>query len=113
MIYQCVIDSITYGKWKTGVDNQAVIMSVFTFFQKAGLALGGVVSSGLLAAFNYQANAVEQSATVKNLFFAEIVTAPALIFAVLFFLFLYVNVYEKKIPQMLADIREREQRAEV
>lgn len=108
MIYQCVVDSITYGKWKTGVDNQAIIMSVFTFFQKVGLAAGTVVAASLLDIFNYKNGAPVQTETVTDLFFAEIVTIPIIIFAVLFFLFNFINRYEKKIPQMLKEIEERE-----
>ena len=110
MIYQCILDTITYGKWKTGVNNQGVILSVFTFFQKAGLAIGGVVASGLLALVNYVPNAAEQTESVKGLFFAEIVTLPAIAFFILFFMFFAIYRYEKRIPQMQKEIEEREAR---
>lgn len=107
MIYQCALDSMTYGKWKTGVDNEGTIMSVYTFAQKAGLALGGIIASGLLTIFRYEADAAVQTPQVQQLFFAEIVTIPLVIFIVLTFLFLYLDKYEKQIPQMLEDIRNR------
>lgn len=108
MIYQCALDSMTYGKWKTGVDNEGTIMSVYTFAQKAGLAVGGIIASSLLTAYAYKPNATTQTPEVQNLFFAEIVTIPLIIFIVLFFLFLYLNKFEKKIPQMRKEIEERE-----
>lgn len=109
MIYQSVVDSITYGRWKTGVDNEAVIMSVFTFSQKVGLAAGTVIASSLLAVFNYKAGADAQSDTVLNLFFSEIVIIPLILFAILSFLFNFINRYEKQIPTMIKELEEREQ----
>ena len=111
MIYQCALDSMTYGLWKTGVDNQGTIMSVYTFAQKAGLAVGGIIASGLLTAFHYKANAAAQTPQVQGLFFAEIVTIPLVIFIILTFLFMYIAKYERMIPQMKKDIAEREAKA--
>ena len=79
----------------------------YTFAQKAGLCRWHIASS-LLTAYAYIANATTQTPEVQNLFFAEIVTIPLIIFIVLFFLFLYLNKFEKKIPQMRKEIEERE-----
>lgn len=108
MIYQCALDAMTYGKWKTGIDNQGTIMSVYTFAQKVGLAVGGVICSGLLAAFHYHGGAATQSAVIQRLFFAEIVTIPVIIFIGLFFLFMYLSTYERELPRMRKEIAERE-----
>lgn len=108
MIYQCLVDSITYGKWKTGVDNQALIMSVFTFFQKVALALGSVVTAALLGVVGYQEGAVVQSDSVLDLFFWEMVVIPLIMFTLLTFIFGYINKYEKQIPQMEQELKERE-----
>ena len=107
MIYQCALDSMTYGEWKSGVDNGGTIMSIFTFAQKAGLAGGGILASWLLTVFNYKASATEQSQTIQNLFFAEIVTIPLVIFIILVFAFLRLNKLEKQLPQMQAEIDAR------
>ncbi|MBM6989923.1 MAG: MFS transporter [Mobilibacterium timonense] len=108
MIYQCALDAMTYGKWKTGVDNQGTVMSIYTFAQKLGLALGGIIASSLLTAYHYVPNAKSQTEAVKSLFFNEIVTMPAVTFIVLFFLFMYLARLEKNIPQMEAEIAARD-----
>lgn len=108
LIFQCILDSIIYGKWKTGVDTEGVVMSVFTFAQKGGQALGGVIAAYLLQLVSYEANAATQNQTVLNLFFAENITIPAVIFACIFFVFLYIARFEKKIPIMQQEIAERE-----
>lgn len=107
MIYQCALDSMTYGEWKSGVDNGGTIMSIFTFAQKAGLAGGGILASSLLTAFHYQASATEQSQAIQNLFFAEIVTIPLVIFIILVFAFYRLSKLEKQLPEMQAEIDAR------
>ena len=107
MIYQCALDSMTYGEWKSGVDNGGTIMSIFTFAQKAGLAGGGILASSLLTAFHYQASASEQSQAIQNLFFAEIVTIPLVIFIILVFAFYRLSKLEKQLPEMQAEIDAR------
>ena len=108
MIFQCILDSMIYGKWKTGVDNQAVIMSAFTFAQKFGQAIGGVIAAALLGLVPYMPNAAKQAESVLNLFFAENITIPAIAFILIGILFLYIAKYEKRIPEMLKEIEERE-----
>lgn len=112
LIFQSVLDSMIYGKWKTGVDNQAVVMSVFTFFQKFGQAIGGVIAAWMLTLVPYAANADVQDASVLRLFFAENITIPGVAFAVISVLFLYIASIEKKIPQMQKEIEERERAAQ-
>ena len=112
MIYQCALDSMTYGEWKSGVDNGGTIMSVFTFAQKAGLAGGGILASSMLTAFHYKAAAAVQSAQIQGLFFAEIVTIPLVIFIILVFAFRRLNKLEQKIPEMQKEIDERKREEE-
>lgn len=110
LIFQCVLDSMIYGKWKTGVDNQAVIMSVFTFAQKFGQAIGGVIAAYLLGVVSYDPMAAEQTERVLRLFFAENITIPAIIFAFTFFIFIYISKVETKIPQMQKEIEIRSEK---
>lgn len=107
MIRQCMIDSMVYGEWKTGVSNQAILMSILSFAQKAGQAVGGVGAAALLGIFGYVANAEQQSETVMNVFFTENVTLPMITFAISILLLCVVNKYEKKIPQMKEEIEAR------
>lgn len=108
LIFQSVLDSMIYGKWKTGVDNQAVVMSVFSFSQKFGQAIGGVIAAWLLDLVPYEAGMATQETSVLNLFFSENITIPGVIFLVISVLFLYVSRMENKIPQMQHEIQQRE-----
>lgn len=110
MIFQCILDSMIYGKWKTGVENEAVIMSVFTFAQKFGQAIGGVIAAWFLTFVPYIPNAASQVHSVLNLFFAENITIPAVMFALIGIIFVYIAKFEKKIPDMLKEIEEREKK---
>lgn len=108
MVRQCMIDSMVYGEWKTGISNQAVLMSILSFAQKLGQAVGGVGAAALLGVFGYVANAETQSATVMNVFFVENVTLPMITFAISIVLLCIVYKYEKKIPQMKLEIANRQ-----
>ena len=110
LLYQCMFDSMVYGEWKTGVLNEGVIMSILSFSQKTGQALGGVVSAALLTLVPYIPNAIQQEQSVLNLFFAENVTLPMVLFFILFGLFMYIYKFEKMIPQMKKEIAERKAR---
>lgn len=60
-----VADCVEYGEWKTGVRNQALTYSSFTWFRKVSQALAGFIPGVVLAWTGYVANATEQSATTK------------------------------------------------
>ena len=92
---------------ENGSINQAVLMSILSFAQKAGQAVGGVGAAALLGIFGYVANAEQQSETVMNVFFTENVTLPMITFAISILLLCIVNKYEKKIPQMKEEIEAR------
>lgn len=58
-----VADCVEYGEWKTGVRNQALTYSSFTWFRKVSQALAGFIPGVVLAWTGYVANAAEQSST--------------------------------------------------
>lgn len=108
LLLQCMFDAITYGEWKNGVRNEAVLMSTLTFAQKAGQALGGVVAAAMLDVFGYVPQLAEQTTKVLRLFFAENVAIPLVLFVVMIFIFLYLGKIEKKIPDMKMEIARRQ-----
>ena len=93
-----------YGKWKSGIDTEGAIMSVFTFSQKTGSALGGVISAYLLNLVYYEPGAAVQGKTVLNMIYAQNVLMPAALYAVIIIIFLYIVIMEKKIPAMQKEI---------
>ena len=102
-------DARVYGHWKTGVDNDAIVMSGNSAATKIGTAIGGPIAGYMLAATpGYVAGAATQIDSVKNLFFIQctlIPTLAAIIPTVLYFTVIRHN--EKRVPQMEAEIAAR------
>ena len=107
MVRQCMMDAMVYGEWKTGVSNQAVLMSILTFGQKLGQAVGGIGAAALLDFFGYVPDAETQTETVLYVFFIENVTLPMIIFAISIALMLVIGRYEKRLPAMQKDLAAR------
>lgn len=108
MVRQCMLDAIVYGEWKTGVSNQAILMSILTFAQKLGQAVGGIGAAALLDFFGYVPDVETQAQSVLNVFFTENVTLPLLIFLLTIAVMCVIAGYEKQIPKMKAEIAKRE-----
>lgn len=106
---QCILDSCTYARLKDGADNQGTVMAVFTFSQKLGQALGGVVAGWMLEVVPYVANAKTQQQSVLDLFFAENIILPMILAFCLSIGFLFVSRYEKKLRVLIKKKEEREQ----
>ncbi len=100
MIHQCILDATTYGKLH-GMDNQSVVMSLFTFVQKFGQAVSSVIAAGLLTAFHYTKGDTPTD-TIMKLFYAENILIPVVIAVIMMLLLLVVNRMEK---QMLKDLQ--------
>lgn len=106
-ILLCIFDAKVYGEWKTGVDNEAILMSGFSVSYKTGQALGGPVAGYLLMTVPYVAQAAAQEQSVLNLWFYESTLLPAVGFAIALIFALLLLKYEKKVPEMRAEIEER------
>lgn len=106
---QCILDSCTYARLKDGTNNQGTTMAVFTFSQKLGQALGGVVAGWMLEMVPYVANAQTQEQSVLNLFFAENIILPMILAGCLAIGFLFVSRYEKKLSELIKNRKAEEQ----
>ncbi|MGC2872793.1 MFS transporter [Ihubacter sp. mB4P-1] len=107
-----IFDAKVYGEWKTGVDNEAILMSGFSVSYKTGQALGGPVAGYLLLTVPYVAQAAVQEQSVLDLWFYESTLLPAVGFAIALVFALLLIKYEKKVPQMRAEIEERKAKEE-
>lgn len=106
---QCIMDACTYGRLKTGVNNQGITMSLYSFSSKAGQAIGGALVAALIATVPYVPQAEEQAESVQRLFFHESVTIPMVLAALLFFGFFFlVAKYEKELNELKATLAETE-----
>lgn len=106
-ILLCIFDAKVYGEWKTGVDNEAILMSGFSISYKTGQALGGPVAGYLLMTVPYVAQAAAQEQSVLDLWFYESTLLPAVGFVIALIFSLLLIKYEKKVPEMRAEIEAR------
>ena len=106
-----IFDAKVYGEWKTGVDNEAILMSGFSVSYKIGMAIGGPIAGYLLLLVPYVQGAEQQADSVLSMWMAEntlipgIATVISLVFAIL------IIKNEKKVPQMRKEIEERKKSA--
>ena len=103
----CIFDAKVYGEWKTGVDNEAILMSGFSIAYKTGQALGGPIAGYLLMTVPYVAQAAVQEQSVLDLWFYESTLIPAVGFVITLIFALLIKKYEKKVPQMREELEAR------
>lgn len=103
-----IFDSAVFGEWKTGVSNDAMLISGRSASVKIGLALGGPIAGYSLLLVPYVEGAATQVQSVQNLFFYESTLLPLIIMLIpaLFYLTVIRN-NEKRLPQMRKEIEER------
>ena len=60
-------DTVEYAEWRHGVRADGLIYSTASFVQKLAKAAGGAAVTGMLAAYGYVANTVQDDATVDSI----------------------------------------------
>lgn len=103
----CLLDSRVYGEWKTGVDNDAILMSGHTTASKIGMAVGPAVGAMLLDVVGFVPQAAEQNQAVKTLFLVENTLFVAVCYILVALCCFFMMGKEKKLPQMRAEIEAR------
>lgn len=107
LMNQCMMDAIVYGEWKSGVKLEGVVMAAISVGQKVGAAIGGTLAPALLAMVAYNPDLAEQPQEVLNLFTAEMIWIPMVLYIGVAAIFMYIMKLEKKLPQMRAEIEAR------
>lgn len=102
------MDCIEYGEWKTGVRNEALVMSAYSFGNKMGQGIGTSSIAFMLAAVGYDAALEVQSeaciAGIHNLG----TLIPLIAYIGLIAVMLYINKrFEKNMPQIRAELAAR------
>lgn len=100
---QCILDATSWGKLHTGVDNSAVIMSIYSFAQKFGTAASTVIAAGLLALFHYEGGQTPTPAVLK-LFYVENIVVPVVIAIAMIVLLAILHRMEKQLLKDLAEV---------
>ena len=102
-----VLDTGVYSEWKTGSKSDPLLIAGSNIATKLGMTLGGAIAGYLLTAFHYDPSQGAPGEAVKNLLFYEntLLVAVGYILAALCAFFVWR--YEKRIPQMQAEIEAR------
>ncbi len=100
MITQCMYDSVEYGRYRNGVNLQAVVMALASFGQQVGSAVGAAIAGLLLDSVGYVSGSEPITKRSADLFFAENVVAPMVIFFVIGLIFLVVDRMEVRLRKM-------------
>ena len=103
-----IMDCIEYGEWKTGVRNEALVLSAYSFGNKMGQGIGTFSIAFMLAAVGYDAAKEIQSdvciAGIHNLG----TLIPLIAYAALIAVMLYINKhFEKKMPEIRTELAAR------
>lgn len=103
----CLLDSRIYGRWKTGVDNDAILMSGHTTASKIGMAIGPSIGAMMLDVVGFVPQAAEQSEAVKTLFLVENTLVIAIGYVLVALCCFFMMGKEKQLPQMKAELDAR------
>ena len=102
------MDCIEYGEWKTGVRNEALVMSAYSFGNKMGQGLGTSSIAFMLAAVGYDATLEVQSEACIAGIHGLGTIIPLIAYIGLIAVMLYINKrFEKNMPQIRAELAAR------
>lgn len=102
------MDCIEYGEWKTGIRNEALVMSAYSFGNKMGQGIGTSSIAFMLAAVGYDSTLEIQSAACVNGIHNLGTLIPLVAYAGLILVMLYINKrFEKKMPEIRAELAAR------
>lgn len=102
------MDCIEYGEWKTGVRNEALVMSAYSFGTKMGQGLGTSSIAFMLAAVGFDESLTVQTASCASGIHALGTIIPLVAYCGLIAVMLYINFrFEKHMPQIRAELAER------
>ena len=102
------MDCIEYGEWKTGVRNEALVMSAYSFGTKMGQGLGTSSIAFMLAAVGFDESLTMQTASCASGIHALGTIIPLVAYCGLIAVMLYINFrFEKHMPQIRAELAER------
>ena len=108
VIWAFVTDVIDYHEYLTGLREDATIYSVYSFARKVGQAVAGGLGGFLIAAVGYNAALETQTEGTLNGIHALGTLGPALFYAVIFLILMFLYPLNKKRTEQLAvDIAER------
>lgn len=105
---QCVFDSKVYGEWKLGINAEGILMAAYSLGNTFGLAIGRAGAGFLMGLIpEFDQTALEQPASVLNLFRIESTVIPCIGFLMAMVMAFILMRFEKQIPKWQAELEER------
>lgn len=107
ILWAMIADVADYSEWKNNRRATAIIFSAMMVGLKAGLSIGGALTTSLLGYFNYTPNALEQSATAINGIKLLVSVFPAIPFIIGVGLLFFYEINKKMEVQIESDLNGR------
>ncbi len=101
-------DAADYNEWKTGRRATAMTFSAATFSQKLGGALGSAGVAAVLAYVGYEANKIQEGASVDSIVYLQTI-APAFFAFVAIGALKFYDLSGDKLEQIQQELKAREQ----
>lgn len=107
ILWAMIADVADYSEWKNNRRATAIIFSAMMVGLKAGLSIGGALTTSLLGYFNYTPNSSEQSETAINGIKLLVSIFPAIPFMIGVGLLFFYEINKKMEVQIESDLKER------
>lgn len=107
ILWAMIADVADYSEWKNNRRATAIIFSAMMVGLKAGLSIGGSLTSMFLGVFNYIPNALEQPETAINGIKLLVSIFPAIPFLIGVGLLFFYEINKKMEVQIEADLKQR------
>ena len=107
ILWAMIADVADYSEWKNKRRATAIIFSAMMVGLKAGLSIGGALTTSLLGYFNYAPNAEAQSATAINGIKLLVSVFPAIPFMIGVGLLFFYEINKKMEVQIESDLKGR------
>ncbi len=108
VVFSFLADSVEYGQWKTHLRTEGMIMSAASLGSKVGGGFASAIVGKILTSSGYDGMAVAQSASANAAVSGMYRFAPIIIWGIAIIILLCYQL-DKHYPQIMAELKEREQ----
>lgn len=108
-VFAMLGDTASYGEWKTGVRNEALVFSATTFSEKVGNAVGAALIAFILSFGGFVGGQAVQTESAIATMKACMIGAPIVI-AIVLIIALYFYKLDKIYPTVMKELEERQQK---
>ena len=107
ILWAMIADVADYSEWKNNRRATAIIFSAMMVGLKAGLSIGGALTTSLLGLFNYVPNSLQQPETAINGIKLLVSLFPAIPFLIGVGLLFFYEINKKMENQIESDLKHR------